>query len=192
MLNKKGFSLIEILLSISILTIIMVMGSDFIIKSFKSTRFVSEQEEAVSHARRAMGIMIKELRGANISQKGDYPLLRINDDDLIFYSDIDSDGIKEKIQYVADTDNNLLIKKVTEPDASGDYTNIGASTTISKYLNNHEDDIFTYFDSNNNQTTVINDVRMIHIKLKINVTPTIMPNDYVLEGNVVIRNLKSN
>ena len=36
------------------------------------------------------------------------------------------------------------------------------------------------------------DVRLIRAYLKVNVTPTIMPNDYIIITDVSLRNLKDN
>ena len=68
----------------------------------------------------------------------------------------------------------------------------GATTTIASYVNNQEEAIFTYYDNSYNETGLINNVRLINIKLKINVTPERAPMDYTVETDVTLRNLKDN
>jgi len=190
MLNKKGFTLIEIMVTMTIFSFVVVMASDFIITSFRGNRFSSEQEQAVTNARRAIDITKKEIRGANSSEQGDYPIRTIEEDDFSYYSDVDNDGEMERIRYYLNGTN--LIKELTEPGPIGNYSPAPLITTISKYMNNKEENIFTYYDSSHNETSLINEVRLVNISLKINVTPTISPNDYYVETDVTLRNLKDN
>lgn len=188
--NIKAFTLVEILVTMSIFMIIVFMSSNFLTNSFKNSRFISEQDDAVTNARRALDVSKKEIRGANSSEQGDYALATIEDDNFIFYSDVDNDGEMEKIRYyLVGTD---LIKQLTEPGPSKDYTLAPSSQTISHFMNNQEESVFTYYDSNYNETSLINEVRLIKINLKINVTPTISPNDYYVETDITLRNLKDN
>lgn len=190
MLNKKGFTLPEILTTLGILLIIIFISSDFIVNGFKSLRFEQEQEVAVKTARIAMEDLKREIRGANMSESGDYPLLVIEDDDFIFFTDVDDDYEFEKVRYRMI--GTILEKSVYEPGPSNDYSTIGATMTIANYMNNDEEAVFLYFDSDYNETALINDVRLIQISLKINVTPTISPNDYYVTTDVNLRNLKDN
>lgn len=188
--NLTGFTLIEMLISMSIFILVIFLSSNFIIYGLRWTTFGSEQADAISTARRSMEVMVKDIRGANNSEQGDYPLSRIEKDDFIYYSDMDDDGKMEKIRYYLD--GSELKKVVTEPGPANDYSLPGATSTIAYYVNNQEEPVFVYFDSNSAQTTDIDSVRMIRIVLKINVTPERAPNDYYAETDVHLRNLKSN
>lgn len=187
---RSGFTLIEILISMGIFMLVMTMGYNLISTSFRSTTFAAEQEEAIVNARKAINIMTKEVRGANASQRGDYPLSLVDDQDIIFYGDIDNDNIMEKIEYRKN--GSVLEKIVTEPGALNDYLNAPATTTIARYVNNDEEPLFVYYDQSHTETDIINNIRLITIVLKINVTPWRAPNDYYVETDVSFRNLKSN
>lgn len=188
--RKSGFSLLEVTISMSIFLAIMVLGGNFIITGFRSTTFGAEQATAIASARRAMEIMTKEIRGINTSDRGDYPLANVQADNFCFYSDINYDGSMEKIQYYLD---NLLLKKtVTLSGPDNEYSAPGATTTIADYVNNQTEPIFTYYDSNRAETADIDEIRLISISLKMNVTPTISPNDYYVETDISLRNLKDN
>ena len=188
--HQTGFTLMEILISMSIFVLIFILGGNFIIYGLRWTTFGTEQETAIYTARRAMEIMVKEIRGANNSEQGDYPLNTIEKDDFIFYSDVEYDGEMERIRYVLD--GSELKKVVTQPGPADDYSLPGATTTIAAYVNNQEEPVFVYYDSDNVETTDIDSVRLIGIILKINVTPERAPNDYYVETDVHLRNLKSN
>lgn len=188
--SLNGFSLIEIMIALSIFAFLIVIGNRFIIQGFRSITFTSEQETAVSNARRAMGIMIKEMRGANSSEYGAYALSAVEDQNYIYYSDIDKDGETEKVGY--SLNDTVLEKIVIEPGELKDYSGVGITSTIANYINNKTDPIFTYYDSDYNATSIINDIRLINIKLKINVTPERIPQNYCAESDVQLRNLKDN
>ena len=190
MKKSEGFTLIEVLISILIASVLMLILNRFIVESYKSITFASEQEEAVENARDALDIMITEIRSANFSQQGAYALLRTEDQDFIYYSDVDADGDTEKIKYFLE--ESELKRVVTEPGVLMDYSGAGSTSTIASYMNNQEESIFTYYDSDYLEANIINDIRLVNIQLKINVTPNIAPNDYWARTDIQLRNLKDN
>lgn len=196
MLNKNiykkndGFTLVEILIVIGITLMISYILFAFISTSFKSIRFVSEQETATQNARRGLEYISKEVRGANSSEQGNYPLSRVDEYDFIFYSDVDDDGQTERVRYIRSGTN--LYRVVTEPGALNDYSGNIGTTTISQYINNDEEPIFNYYDNDYNIAASINTVRLVKVHLRVNVTPTISPNDYDVYTDVHLRNLKDN
>ncbi len=190
-LNKKtGFTLIETMVVMSILLFVFFVGYEFIVRGLRATTFGSEQETAIQNARRGMEIMTKEIRGANNSERGDYPLSTVENDDFVYYSDIDDNGQMERVRYFLD--DTSLKKVATPPGPADDYNMPSATTTIAEYVNNQAEAIFTYYDNNYAETDDLDSIRLINIKLKINVTPERAPNDYYVETDVHLRNLKDN
>ena len=188
--KQHGFTLMETLVAMAIFLIVILLAGDFIITGFRATTFGSEQETAIQNARRGMEIMTKEIRGANNSERGDYPLSNIEEDDFVYYSDIDDDGQMERVRYFVD--DTLLKKVTTPPGPANDYDMPSATTTIANFMNNQAEAIFTYYDNNYTETSDLDSIRLINIKLKINVTPERAPNDYYVETDVHLRNLKDN
>lgn len=188
--NQPGYSLIEIIVAISIFLLVFILGANFIIRGFRSITFGSEQETAIQNARRAMENLAKDIREAKSSEKGDYPLSVTEEQNFIWYGDVDNDGVTEKIKYLLLSD--ILQRIVVEPGAENLYNGLGATTTIAQYVNNQTEPIFAYYDANNNETDIINDIRLINIRLKINVTPEQAPLDYYLDTDIQLRNLKDN
>ncbi len=188
--NKQGFSLMEVLVAMSIFSLVFILGGRFITTGFRMTTFGSEQEDAIKHARQAIEIMTKEIRGANNSQQGDYPLSIIEDDIFEFYSDIDYDGEFERIKYVFE--DTEIKKVITSPGPLNDYNQPHSTTTIAQFMNNQDEPVFIYYDSDRNETVDIDSIRLIRIVLRVNVTPWRMPNDYYVETDVHLRNLKDN
>jgi len=188
--NQHGFTLIEILVVVSIISISVFMATDFIAMGFKTARFTEEQDTAVQVARRSMEMIVKEIRGANTSEQGDYPLILTDDEEVIFFSDLDNDNEFEKIRYYVD--NTELKKSVTEPGALYDYSGVPITTISAGYLNNDSEAVFIFYDETYTATDIINEVRLVKINLKINVTPSIAPNDVYVSSDVNLRNLKDN
>lgn len=185
--SSKGFTLVELIVVISILTLTYFITGNIITTGLKMTRYESEQATAVESARKSMGIITKDIRGANTSERGDYPIVIAKADELAFFNDMNGDNIMEKIRYYVDGIN--LIREIHLPGALKDYSVFSASGTIATYVNNNVP-IFTFYDSNSAETDIINQIRMVRTYLMINVTPAIAPNDYILESDVNLRNLK--
>lgn len=189
--KNKGFTLLEITVVMSIFILIFILGSNFIITVLQSTRFTSDQGEAITQARRAIDNISKDVREASRSERGDYPISYMADQNFMWYGDINNDGSAEKINYMVDSSE--LLRVVTAPGASDNYPDSEKSTTtIAHYINNQSEAIFKYYDADNNETAVINEVRLISVILKINVTPLVAPNDYYVETDIQLRNLKDN
>lgn len=178
----------ELIVVISILSLVFYFSSSMITDGFKNTRFESEQATMVETARKSMDVITKDIRGANTSEKGDYPIVTAQDDELTFFNDINGDDKMEKIKYYLTGPN--LIREIYLPGDLKDYAIVDYSNTIAAHINNGDLSIFSYYDSNSEETDVINQVRMIKIHLVINITPATAPNDYILESNVNLRNLK--
>jgi prepilin-type N-terminal cleavage/methylation domain-containing protein len=188
--NQSGYSLIEITVTVAIFALVFILGANFIITGFRSMTFGSEQETAIQNARRAMENLAKDIREAKSSEKGDYPLSVTEEQNFTWYGDVDNDGVAEKIKYFLLS--STLQRVIVEPGAGNLYSGPGATTTIAQYVNNQAEPIFTYYDASNNETDEINNIRLINIKLKINVTPERAPLDYYLETDIQLRNLKDN
>jgi prepilin-type N-terminal cleavage/methylation domain-containing protein len=185
-----GFTLMEILVSISILVIVVLLGGQFIIEGFDILRFQSEQEEVIQNARRAMNNLSLDLREARSSERGDYPLSLIQPQELVWYGDIDNDGEAERIRY--SLSGSDLYRTVTEPGPLMDYTGAIATTTIASYVSNGATPVFTYYDSTNSETLAINQVRLVGVYLMVNINPDLAPDHYEIESYIHLRNLKDN
>ncbi|HNV97372.1 MAG TPA: type II secretion system protein [bacterium] len=188
--NKKAFTLIEILVVIFILSIIVAIVAQFLFTGFKSTTFNEESESAIEYARDGVDEMTKIIRAANYSENGDYVLSIIDPQIIEFYSDPDFDYIMEKVKYYLD--GAQLKRSVIEPGVSNLYNETPTIKVIADYVNNLSSPIFKYYDSSLNETNTINNVRSVGVSLKINITPQRAPNDYILESDVQLRNLKDN
>lgn len=194
--KQQGFTLIEALVSVVIAAMMISAATAFIIYGSRTNMFGSDQDMAVKNARDAGNEIVKEIREATQGDNGDYLLDLVEAQNFSFYSNIDDDDYIEKIRYFLD--DHALKKEVIKP--SGDpleYSSANvATTTIALYINNQAEAIFTYYDTDNNligdSTSNKSDIRLVNISLKVNVNPNIAPQDYYVDMETHIRNLKDN
>lgn len=201
-ITPSGFTILEMMVVVAIFTVSAIIVTEYIIQGYKANQFTLELSDAIEHARRGIDTMEKELREANYSDNGDYPIIEAESQSITFYSDLDSDKSVEKLRYYLDGTN--LIKGVTQPSGSQPVQYLAsdeATTTISQYVRNASDPVFYYYngdypaDTTNNPLTtpaLVNEVKLIRMFLNININPAKAPDDFNLEVFVQLRNVKNN
>ena len=194
--DPSGFTLVEVMVVMTIFVFLIFVSSDFIIKGIQSTSFGYEQDTAVANARKTLDPLAKEIREAAPAINGSYAFASTTAQSLTFYSDVDSDRGTEKIRYFLS--GPALYRGVTKATGSPQIY-LASDESINKiadYINNQSEPIFSFYDTNNNlianPAASTSAIRMIHVALKINVTPLIMPADYLVDMDIQIRNLKDN
>ncbi|MEW6408127.1 MAG: type II secretion system protein [Patescibacteria group bacterium] len=197
--SNRGLTLVETLTAISIFSIALVAVFTFISQGLKAQNMNIQQIVAQSNARYALKTINTELRGAQYSEEGDYPIAQAENNNLVFYSDIDSDGQIEKLRYFLEGDE--LKKEKTEPEGEPPkYYDISKKTTVlAKHIKMNSTPIFKYYEGSYagtepSMTPPINlgKIRLIHITLIIDVNPNRTPPPLAIETEIVLRNLKDN
>jgi len=188
--NNNGFSLFEIIIVLTIFLVAVMISTEYIINGYFTIFFGSDKESTIQFARKSLEKISKEIREARISEKGDYPILSAEPQNLIIFADINNDNKAEKVRYYLD--DKKIKKDETLPGSDNNYTGVSQTSTISEYIKNDTTPVFTYLDSNNNLTSDINKIRLIHLNFIVNASPRINMKNYKLELDVQLRNLKDN
>jgi prepilin-type N-terminal cleavage/methylation domain-containing protein len=199
--NFKAFTLIETIVTIAIFALAIGVVASFIYYAYRSQNYTLQQAWAIESARRGVQTMVKEIREAKYGDDGSYILELADDQELIFYSDIDKDEVTERVHYFLEGSN--FKKGVAKPTGSPlSYEPANEEISIlSQYVRNGTLPIFTYYngdyptDTENNPLptpTRLKETKLIHVYLRINVNPNRPPLDFELESDVQIRNLKTN
>lgn len=199
--RANGFSLIEVLVLIFVFAVIMAALSIFILNGYKAYQYNFQQVAAINEARRGIEVMVKEIREARYGEDGSYPLEEAGDWQFVFYSDIDQDVSVERVRYFLDGTN--FKKGIVEPSGDPPQYVLADETisTLSAYVRNGTTSVFTYYNGDWPGDTIINplptltrltDTKLMHVYLKINVNPDRPPDDFELETDTQIRNLKTN
>ena len=146
--NKTGISLLEIIVYIAIFIMLAIIVTRFVAQGYKVYYFGQEQNDAIRFAQTGVETMVKEIREARPGDNGAYPLELADDQEFIFYSDIDQDDKTERVRYFLDGTN--FIKGVINPseDEPVNYGGEEATTTLSQYVRNATSSIFYYYNGN--------------------------------------------
>lgn len=142
---KKGFTVIELLVVSALIAILAIGVSRFGRDLFYYNNIFNNSLLTLQDAKRALRPFAQEVRNIRRAQTGAYAIEEATPTSFIFYSDIDSDGMSERIRYFLDADN-VLKRGVTETDGQSYLiANENITDLISGILNTAG--VFQYFDA---------------------------------------------
>jgi prepilin-type N-terminal cleavage/methylation domain-containing protein len=194
--DEGGFTLIEVLVASAILVILAsgFLGLQYIIGQNQVS--VWRNYLSIEAANTAISSLTRELRDARQSDTGNYLLEIANDNEIVFYSDIDFDDKVERVHYTLTA--NVLTKGIIEPtnppvSYPADQEKTKIVTDIARNLSVP---LFSYYnsdwpgDTTNNPLSLasrISDTTQVKIYLRTNPVDVDAENDYILEGDVRLR-----
>ena len=119
--GKKGFTLIEMLVSIAIGTLIMGIGLSLFYAQRKSFSVQEQISEMQQNLRAGMHVMSREIRMAGYGTTSTNIFTVFETGTITFYADLDDDGTAEEITYKYDVGDSEIERKEEEPP-SGPWT----------------------------------------------------------------------
>lgn len=170
---NKGFTLIEVIVAVGILGIIFVAMSSFQVNVHKYNNSASQSLQNSHDARSLIRVIVKELRTAKQGNDGSYPIAEASTSSIAFYSDIDDDGLQEKIRYYML--DNKLHREVTKQGIEE------SSILVSNLQNGTSTKLFEYYGTSLANVNTIADIRMVKINILLSNLHT---------TQVLLRNLK--
>ncbi len=193
---NQGFTLIEVLISAALM---VILGAGFVgLQYILSQNQVSawRNYQSIESANGALSNLAKELRNAQASETGSYPLATATDQSIIFFSDYDFDGIVERVRYTVS--GTSLIRGIIEPTGNPYIYNTTNEKikTVSDIIRNGTSITFYYYNSSWPEDTTANplplanrisDTREVKIILKTNPKVNDSAHDFVLETEVKVR-----
>lgn len=199
----KAMTLVEMLIAIAVATIAMQGMTFLFLKTWDTNKFILEEGLASAAASHATNKMVIQLRGAQQAENGSYPIALADDFDLMFYVDVDNDGVIERVHYFLDLATDQLKVGVTDPDrtvqpatyVAGDQT---VSIIANYVVNDATDPIFSYYNDNypgdttNNPLTTpagVGVIQLVRVRLLLNINPVHAPDNIYIESFVDLRNL---
>lgn len=187
---KKGFTLIEIIVASSLLLVLgaAILGLQYVF-SQNSTAAIRSYNN-VNQANDVLARFTNEIRKASTSENGAYPFEVMSDNELIFYSDIDFDGLSERVRYTREL--NELRRGIIEPVGTPAVYDVQTEKVVLLTEEVLEDGapIFFYYnsgwpdDTTNNplpSASRLSDTRMVRIVVTID--------EFNLDSFVLPRNL---
>ena len=180
-----------------------LLSTFFLTGFFVNLFFAGFLEDSISGAQDARAVlrtMAREIRTASSSNLGTYTIATASPQTFIFYSDIDDDGLKERIRYFLDDTD--LKKGVIKPSGNPLVYDPASEIIVSVLVQNVKNDsqnIFDYYDTNYDGTTdplsePINliSVRLVKITIIIDADENRAPVAKTFTSQVSLRNLKDN
>lgn len=203
MTHKAGFTLIEIIVAVAIFSVLSVgvvaLISNIFTGSNQQAGLLADTDQARKLAFRFTG----EVRNITTASTGAYALNTTADQQLIFYSNIDTDTNIERIRYYIQ--NGKLYRGVIEPTGNPlTYVSGNEITTaIQNNLGNGTAPLFYYYGDTYDGTPAtaipltqpvnVTAVRFIELNLMVlNKAGVSNANTYTITGGGAIRNLKTN
>ncbi len=191
--SKRGLTFIETLVWVAMIAVIFQAIASTLLYFYKTNAYGLEQATAVTSAQRGLEQVVRTIREGAYSSQGAFPIHSIAANDIVFYADVDSDSLIERVHYyIQGTD---LIRGVLDPSGNPpDYVGTETTTIISDYVRNTTNNIttFRYYDELGSEITNYNNwtaVRFVKVTLAINVNPITLPNQLTLNSSAAIRNL---
>ncbi|MEI8344133.1 MAG: prepilin-type N-terminal cleavage/methylation domain-containing protein [Candidatus Moraniibacteriota bacterium] len=202
--KKAGMTLVEMLIAMFIFLIGIAGLTMLASKSWGMNSFVIESGNATSKATSALNSVIKNLRKIRQADDGSYPVKEVGSNSLTVYLDDDNtgDGKVERVRYYLDSATQTLKKGVTK--SSGTPAFYPAAETISVVanyvVNTPAQPVFEYYNSDYPIDTINNplvnpavaDVKLVKVRLWVNIKPLTAPDNVNLESFVEFRNLNDN
>ncbi len=196
--NKQGITLVEVLVSIGIFGFLIVGITSLFLTSWKYNRIVWEQLKTQNEGRKVTRDFVNELRLASLSSIGAYPIESASSTEIIFYSNIDSDTLKERVRYFLSgrTLNKGVIKPVGSPmvysAANETITEIAHDLVTSTVLLKYYDGNFSGSEAVLSSPVDVTQIRVVAISLTLEEDPNASPVPFFIESKVMLRNLKDN
>ncbi len=198
----KGLTLIEMLVAITVMLIAMNGFTYLFVRSWDTNRSTIETGLASTTASRAVNQTIIQLRAIKQADNGDYPIEEADDFDLTIYTDIDDDGVTERVHYYLDLATDEFKRGITDPSTSTPITYASSDTTttiLARYITNESNEpIFYYYnddypgDTTNNPLNTpasLGSIQLVRVKMKVNIDPVHAPENINIESFVDLRNM---
>lgn len=199
MMRQKGFTLLEVLVALGIFVMITVGITSMMIYAFHNNKVVWEQLSTQNEGRKVSQDLVNELRTATASSIGSYTLEKAETQQLVFYSNIDTDSLRERVRYFKDGTN---LKKGTIKPSGSPMTYNSANeiiTIVAHDVSNGANPLFYYYgqtftgsETALTQPVAVTAVRMIKFSIDLDVNPNNSPVPLHVETIAEIRNLKNN
>lgn len=187
---KKAFTLPELVVVVAMLSILTLLISTIIVRSFQTYRFNREGAGYQEQALRAMLDFEKNVRGATEIVSSD-----VDNFEFYVYLPKDDYPAPSKVRYFFE--NNQMKRAVIRPEGIGpvfDYP--PASEVISVVIYNvTSPNLFNYFNDVSEEITepvAIDAVRMVKITLSVDKDTSTPPATVTETTSISLRNLKTN
>lgn len=194
----KGFTFIEVVIVIAIFAVIFMVIASFGQNTSLLSNLINKSLQIEQDLRQTFQILVTEIRSMGTSGLGAYTIESAATSSFIFFSDIDEDGVFERVRYFAGT--STLQKGVIEPVGNPlvYVTSSEAVKTVVNYLL-IATSTFEYYDANYTGSEAplstpidVTKIRIVKVTVTADVNPGAAPKPVTFTNTISVRNLRSN
>jgi len=200
-MKNTGFSIIEFIFAVVIASIIGFVITTFAKDILSLNSSAQSSMTAMLEGRKILSVMVTELRSTIPSALGSYPIESVATSTVVFFADVNSDDVADRVRYFLDP-VTLSVKRgvILASGSPPAYTEQESfSTLITDISNGASTPLFDYYDGNYTGSSLplsmpvnILDVRLVKITIKIERDPNRAPELTILTSQAALRNLKDN
>lgn len=196
--SQKGLTVIELVVGVLLSAMLLTALLRFLVAGYPVSRVTLLQADANEVARLQLKRMARELRAVRTAEDGSYALVEMTAQRLIFFADVDFDGVAERVRY--ELDGSDLLRGVVEPEGEPVEYDVLNETehVVARNIRNGATDIFTYYSGDYPDDTTpltpvdVTDVKYIQFYLEVDANTEVDPPPSEIRSQVQIRNLKTN
>ena len=199
--TQSGFSLLEILIVVAIAASVVIIAGNLGGSVNLLNGLVSQQLQSASDVDQALQIMTTEIRSAEPSAAGAYPIDAASTSSFAFYSDINQNGVPEHVRYFLSS--STLYRGVIAP--TGTSATYPTSSEVVTDVVDHiispatSTPLFSYYDANYTgiqaplaSPVVLASIRLAGVAFAVDVQSKQAPGPEYFSMLVDIRSLRSN
>ena len=172
--NKKGFTAIELLVSLAIMSIALTSIYSMYMSFIRTCTKEGVKIRVQQNVRSGLDMMIRDIRLAGLDPDGtgDFGIVAVTSQRIQFTVDRDMDGELDDADTTDGIDAPDMEHMAYEYDGSGKlkmvlYKANGNLETDEIMAENVTDLTFTYFDSNDDTTSNLDEIRTVDIQMTI-------------------------
>ncbi len=197
--KHRGFVLSELLVAMALLGVVGMVVANFQVDIFTLHGTTRDSLSVQHDVRQLLKTITAELRAVQGSDVGGYAIESAATSTLVFYSDVDGDGTRERVRYFLDgkTLKRGLVKSSGSPPAYILATETTRDLVASVVATSTP--IFSYYGAGYvpaltplSSPVAIERVRLVRIDVAADVNPVRSPGVIYGTTQVSIRNLKDN
>ncbi len=173
--QTSGFTLLEVIIGVSIVVGLIGLVYRFQTQMTETQLTLVNRHLSNQKVNDILIKMVKEIRNAQYGENQNYPLVAVNSQELIFFTDGDYDQTVERVRYFLS--GQSLSKGVIEPDENNQYLAENEEVKLlSDEVDTSELPVFQYYnadwptDTENNPLADpidLTEVKMVEINLDI-------------------------
>ena len=172
--NKKGFTAIELMISLAILSIALSSIYSLYMSFIRTCTKEGAKIRVQQSVRSGLDMMIRDIRLAGLDPEGtgDFGIIAVTPQRIQFTADRDMDGELDDADATDGIDLSDMENMAYEYDGSGTlkmflYKADGNLETDEVMAENVTDLTFTYYDSNDDTTLNLDEIRTVDIQMTI-------------------------